>query len=73
MAGSREMPEERQLRRHRDFLSAESERRGQRRREQMEERRRRNEKAEMDRAYERERWLEDAANAPPYVVSLETA
>ena len=27
----------------------------------------------MARAYERERWLEDAANAPPYVVSLETA
>ena len=39
----------------------------------MEERRRRNEEAEMARAYERERWLEEAANAPPYVVSLETA
>ena len=39
----------------------------------MEERRRRNEEAEMAKAYEREWWLEDAANAPLYVVSLETA
>ena len=77
MAGSRETPEERALRRHRDFLSAEharccNERRGQQRREQMEERRRHNEEAEMAKAFQHEMWREEAANAPPYVLSLET-
>ena len=73
-----ETPEERELRRHRSFLSAEHARRcnecrGRQCREHMEEHLRRNEDAEMAKAYQRELWREEAVNAPLYVVSLEIA
>ena len=46
---------------------------GQHRHEQQEELRRRNEEAEMAKAFQRVLWREEAENAPPYVLSLETA
>ena len=46
---------------------------GEQHHDQLEELRRRNEEVEMARAYKHERWLENASNAPPYVVSMETA
>ena len=73
MTDSRETSEERALRCHRDFLSAErAQRCSQQHREQMEERRRSNEEAEMAKMYQHELCRELTVNEPPYVVSLET-
>ena len=46
---------------------------GEQHHEQLEELRRRNEEAEMAKAFQRGMWREEYENAPPYVLSLETA